>query len=112
MPDARRQGRIFKRQWREQRVAHHLHVLGRIVQVALRFLQVEQRQRHLVLHDVQIGARLRGKRIGLHVVLQTVAEALVILALMIQGRRADVVELLVQVLPLVLMQSGGSGRDG
>jgi hypothetical protein len=44
--------------------------------------------------------------------LQAVAEPLVVFALVVEGRRTHVVELLIQVLPLVLMQAGGGGRDG
>src|ERR1035441_4489144 len=58
------------------------------------------------------GAGFGGQRIGFHFVLQAVAKPLVILALVVEGRRTDVVELLIEVAPLVLVQAGGGSGDG
>ena len=112
MPDAIGQRRVLQRQRGEQRVARHFHVHGGVVQIGLGFFQIEQAKRNLVLNDAKIGAGLGGQRLGFHLVLEALAKAPVVFALVVEGGRAHVVELLIQVAPLKSMQAGGGGRDG
>ena len=97
------QRRVFESQRREQCVAHHFDVHGGIMQIALGLIHVEQRQRDLILHDVQIGARFRGQHVRFNLGFYAPAKTRVILALVIEGRRTHIIELLIQVPPLISM---------
>ena len=110
MPRPLGQRRIFQYQRIEQRVAHGFHVSGRIVQVTLNLVVLEQRERDLVLDNVVIHARLGRQRFGLHVLLQSCAKLRVIVSLAIERGRTDIVELFIQVLALVAMQPAGRRR--
>ena len=112
VPDTHGQRRICQGQGGEQRVAHHFDIHRWVVQIALGFLEIEQGQGNLALDNVQIGAGFRGQGIAFHLVLQALAKPLVILALLVERLRTDVVKLFIQVLTLVSMQAGGSGSNG
>ena len=81
------------------------------VQVAVDFVQVEQVERDLILHDGEVGAILRGQFSGLEVG-QAVAEFLVERALAGEVCGAVVVQHLVEFLLLYWCRPAEVAEDG
>ena len=96
--------RVFQDVGREQRVAQRFHVDGGVVLIAVDRVQIEQRERDLVLDDAQVGAILRAHPPRVQFA-QTRLKALVKAPLLVQALRTHIVQEIVQMAPSILMQS-------
>ncbi len=109
--DALRLRRVIEHQGAEQSVAQGLDVESGIVESAVYFFQIEQGEGALIVEDGEIGAILGGEAVDGQLV-QTILEILVKMLLLIEAGGAKVIQLIVEVLPFVLVQTGGCGGGG
>src|SRR2546428_12477462 len=75
------------------------------------FVDVEDGERNLILHDGQIGAVFRSEPIRLERA-QAVAESFVEAALAVESRGPNIVQHVVQLLTLGFVKSGARRRGG
>ena len=100
---------IFQNVGREQRVAQRFHVDGGVVLIAVDRVQIEQRERDLVLDDAQVGAILRAHPPRVQFA-QTRLKALVKAPLLVQALRTHIVQEIVQLAAPILVQSHAGRR--
>ena len=78
--------------------------------IALDLLELQQREVHLVVDDLIVGSVFGRKRVLLDGS-QSIVKIGIELVLLVDARRAEVVDLFVQLHALVLVIAGGRGRD-
>ena len=101
--------RVFEHKRIEQRVAHQFDIDRRIVAIALDLVEFQQRQVDLVIDDLVIGVVFGRERI-LWDRSQPGVEIRIELSLLVDARRAEIVDLFIQFHALVLVITGGCRR--